>query len=229
MKSTSILLGDQAMDYEKARFNMVEQQIRPWEVLDPRVLDLLHKVKREDYVPQVYRSLAFVDMEIPLGEGEMMWAPKVEARVLQALQLKGQDRVLEVGTGSGYFTALMAHQAGVVVTVELRADLKVEAEAKFRAHGLTNIQSRQGDAAQDWTDDGGFDVIVLTGSTPLLPPAYLKRLSPGGRLFAIVGEGDAMAATLVTCLAPASYRTDRLFETCVPVLKNALEPERFVF
>lgn len=229
MKSTSILLGDQAMDYEKARFNMVEQQIRPWEVLDPKVLDLLHKVKREDYVPQVYRSLAFVDMEIPLGEGETMWAPKVEARVLQALQLKGQDRVLEVGTGSGYFTALMAHQAGVVVTVELRADLKAEAEAKFRAHGLTNIQSRQGDAAQDWTDDGGFDVIVLTGSTPLLPPAYLKRLSPGGRLFAIVGEGDAMAATLVTCLAPASFRTDRLFETCVPVLKNALEPERFVF
>jgi protein-L-isoaspartate(D-aspartate) O-methyltransferase len=217
------------MDYEIARFNMVEQQIRPWEVLDPKVLDLLHKVKREDYVPQVYRSLAFVDMEIPLGDGESMWAPKIEAKVLQSLQLRGQDRVLEVGTGSGYFTALMAHQASVVVSVELRADLKDEADRKFKAHGLNNIQCRVGDAAQDWVDDGGFDVIVLTGSTPILPPAYIKRLSPGGRLFAIVGEGEAMAATLVTCLAPDTHRTDRLFETCVPALKHALTPERFVF
>jgi protein-L-isoaspartate(D-aspartate) O-methyltransferase len=230
LKSNAILILDvPAMDYEQARFNMVEQQIRPWDVLDPKVLDLLHKVKREDYVPQVYRSLAFVDMEIPLGDGEVMWAPKIEARALQALQLRGHDRVLEVGTGSGSFTALLAHQASIVVSVELRSDLKNEAERKFKAHGLTNIQGRQGDAAQDWTDDGGFDVIVLTGSTPLLPPAYLSRLSPGGRLFAIVGEGDAMAATLVTCLAPATYRTDRLFETSVPALKNALAPERFVF
>jgi protein-L-isoaspartate(D-aspartate) O-methyltransferase len=217
------------MDYEQARFNMVEQQIRPWEVLDPKVLDLLHKVKREDYVPQVYRSLAFVDMEIPLGGGELMWAPVIEARALQALQLKGNERVLEVGTGSGYFTALMAHQAGVVVSVELRADLKDEADRKFKANGLANIQSRQGDAAQDWDNDGGFDVIVLTGSTPLLPATYLKRLSPGGRLFAIVGEGEAMQATLVTCLAPATFRTDRLFETRVSALKNVLEPERFSF
>jgi len=217
------------MDYEQARFNMVEQQIRPWEVLDARVLDLLHKVKREDYVPQVYRSLAFVDMEIPLGAGDLMWSPKIEAKVLQALQLGGHDRVLEVGTGSGYLTALMAHQAGVVVSVELRPDLKNEAERKFKAHGLTNIQCREGDAAREWTDDGGYDAIVLTGSTPLLPAAYLKRLSPGGRLFAIVGEGDAMEATLVTCLASGNFRTDRLFETSVPALKNALEPERFVF
>jgi len=217
------------MDYEQARFNMVEQQIRPWEVLDPKVLDLLHKVKREDYVPQVYRSLAFVDMEIPLGDGALMWAPKIEAKVLQSLQLRPQDRVLEVGTGSGYFTALMAHQASVVVSVELRADLNEDADRKFRAHGLSNIQCRLGDAARDWTDDGGFDVIVLTGSTPLLPPAYRDRLSPGGRLFAIVGEGDAMAATLVTCLAPATYRSDRLFETSSPALVNALAPERFVF
>jgi protein-L-isoaspartate(D-aspartate) O-methyltransferase len=230
LKSGAIqILETPAMDYEQARFNMVEQQIRPWDVLDPKVLDLLHKVKREDYVPQVYRSLAFVDMEIPLGEGELMWAPKIEARALQALQLRRQDRVLEVGTGSGYFTALMANQASVVVSVELRADLKNEAERKFKAHGLNNIQSRLGDAALDWSDDGGFDAIVLTGSTPLLPQTYLNRLSPGGRLFAIVGEGDAMAATLVTCLAPATFRTDRLFETRVPALKNAPQPERFIF
>ncbi len=217
------------MDYEQARFNMVEQQIRPWEVLDPKVLDLLHKVKREDYVPQVYRSLAFVDMEIPLGEGDLMWSPKIEAKVLQALQLTGHDRVLEVGTGSGYFTALMAHQAGVVISVELRADLKEEAEHKLKAHGLTNVHCRLGDAARDWADDGGYDAIVLTGSTPVLPDAFLERLRPGGRLFAIVGEGDAMQATLVTCLSAATFRTDRLFETRVPALKNALEPERFVF
>jgi len=218
------------MDYEQARFNMVEQQIRPWDVLDPKVLDLLHKVKREDYVPQVYRSLAFVDMEIPLGDGELMWPPRVEARALQALQLSGHERVLEVGTGSGYFTALMAHQAGVVVSVELRANLKDEAERRFKAHGLTNIQTRLGDAARDWVDDGGFDVIILTGSLPMLPETYLKnRLSPGGRLFAIVGEGDAMQATLVTCLAPATFRTDRLFETRVAPLKHAPQPERFVF
>lgn len=217
------------MDYEQARFNMVEQQIRPWDVLDPKVLDLLHKVKREDYVPQVYRSLAFVDMEIPLGGGESMWAPKIEARALQALQLRGHERVLEVGTGSGYFTALLAHQAGMVVSVELRADLKDEAERKFKAHGLTNIQCRLGDAARDWSDESNFDVIVLTGSTPLPPETYLKRLSTGGRLFAVIGEGDAMTATLVTCLGPATFRSDSLFETRVPALVNAPEPERFSF
>lgn len=217
------------MDFEQARFNMVEQQIRPWEVLDPKVLDLLFKVKREDYVPQVYRSLAFVDMEIPLGHGESMWAPKIEARALQALQVQPHDRVLEVGTGSGYFTALLASQANVVVSVEIHADLKNEADRKFHAHGLTNVHTRLGDAARDWADDGAFDVIVLTGSTPLLPEAYFKRLSPGGRMFAIVGEGAIMSAHLVTCAGTGAFRFDSLFETKVKSLQNALEPERFAF
>ena len=217
------------MDFEQARFNMVEQQIRPWEVLDPKVLDLLSKVRREDFVPQVYRSLAFVDMEIPLGHGESMWAPKIEARVLQSLQLKPHDRVLEVGTGSGYLTALLASQAGVVVSVELHADLKAEAEKKFQAHGLANIQSRLGDAARDWADDGAFDVIVLTGSTPLLPEAYTRRLTPGGRLFAFLGEGAIMSARLVTCVTAGAYRHDSLFESRVKPFVNALEPERFEF
>lgn len=217
------------MDFEQARFNMVEQQIRPWEVLDPKVLDLLFKVKREDYVPQVYRSLAFVDMEIPLGHGEAMWAPKIEARALQSLQVNGHERVLEVGTGSGYFTALLAAQAGVVVTVEIHADLKSEAEKKFHAHGLTNVQTRLGDAARDWSDDGAFDVIVLTGSSPLLPEAYLKRLNPGGRMFVVTGEGVIMSARLVTCQSAGAFRHDSLFETRVKALDNALEPERFAF
>lgn len=217
------------MNIEQARFNMVEQQIRPWEVLDPKVLDLLFKVRREDYVPPVYRSLAFVDMEIPIGHGEAMWAPKIEARVLQALHVGPHERVLEVGTGSGYFTALLASQAGVVVTVELHADLREQAEQKFRAHGLANIQTRLGDAARDWAGDGAFDVIVLTGSSPLPPTAYLPRLNPGGRLFAVVGEGPIMTACLITVTAPGVHRTDSLFETRVKPLRHALEPERFSF
>lgn len=217
------------MDFEQARFNMVEQQIRPWEVLDPKVLDLLFKIKREDYVPQVYRSLAFVDMDIPLGHGEAMWAPKIEARALQALQVQSHERVLEVGTGSGYFTALLASQAGVVVSVELHADLKSEADKKFHAHGLTSVQTRLGDAARDWSDDGAFDVIVLTGSSPLLPEAYLKRLNPGGRMFVLVGEGVIMSAHLVTCATAGAFRVDSLFETKTKALVNALAPERFIF
>ncbi|MDP2832698.1 MAG: protein-L-isoaspartate O-methyltransferase [Pseudomonadota bacterium] len=217
------------MDYEQARFNMIEQQIRPWEVLDPKVLDLLLKVKREDFAPTLYQSLAFVDMGIPLGHGEAMWAPVIEARALQAVQVKATDRVLEIGTGSGYFTALLAAQAELVVTVELHADLREEAEKRFHAHGLSNIQTRLGDGARDWIIDGHFDVIVLTGSVPLLPEAYLKRLNPGGRLFAIVGVGPAMSATLVTCMSRGVCRSDSLFETVSKTLVNAAEPERFVF
>jgi protein-L-isoaspartate(D-aspartate) O-methyltransferase len=224
-----ISLKGVAMDIEQARFNMVEQQVRPWEVLDAKVLDLLFKVRREDYVPPVYRSLAFVDMEIPLGHDEAMWEPKIEARALQALQVKPHERVLEVGTGSGYFTALLASQAGVVVSVELHADLKDQAEQKFRAHGLTNVQTRLGDAARDWTEDGAFDVIVLTGSTPLLPEAFLKRLNPGGRLFALVGEGVIMSARLVTATTAGVFRADNLFETRAKALQNALQPARFTF
>jgi protein-L-isoaspartate(D-aspartate) O-methyltransferase len=217
------------MDYENARHLMIEQQIRPWEVLDPVVLDLLTKVKREDFVPPVYRSLAFTDMAIPIGHGESMWEPKLEARVLQSLGLKRQERVLEVGTGSGYLTALLANLAMQVVSVELVPELKDEAEKKIKAHGLENVTFKVGDAARDWAEDGRFDVIVLTGSSPLLPEAYLQRLNPGGRLFAVVGEGPAMQARLVTHMGQDACRTDGLFETHVKALANALEPERFVF
>lgn len=217
------------MDIEKARFNMIEQQIRTWEVLDPVVLDLLTRMKREDFVPPVYRSLAFVDMAIPLGNGDAMWEPKLEARVLQAVAIKRSDRVLEVGTGSGYLTALMASLAMQVVSVEIDPALKDEADKKLKAHGLDNVTLKVGDAARDWDVDGKFDVIVLTGSTPVLPEAYLGRLNPGGRLFALVGEGNVMTATLVTCVAPGACRRASLFETRVNALVNALEPERFEF
>ena len=216
------------MDVEQARFNMVEQQIRPWEVLDPQVLELLYKVKREDFVPPAHRSLAFFDMEIPLGHGEAMWVPRLEARCLQTLEVQAHERVLEVGTGSGYLTALLAAQAASVVTVELHADLKAEAEGRFKAAAIANIETRQGDAARDWRQDGSFDVIVLTGSTPVLPTSFLDRLKPGGRLFAIVGEGAIMSAQLVTRIGDG-FRTEKLLETRVKALENALEPERFVF
>lgn len=217
------------MDYENARHLMIEQQIRPWEVLDTRVLDLLARVKREDFVPPVYRSLAFVDMAIPLGNGQSMWEPKLEARVLQALDIQRGDRVLEVGSGSGYLTALLAALATHVVSVEIDPASKEEAERKLRAHGIGNVEFRIGDAARDWEGDGKFDVIVLTGSTPVLPEAYLERLNAGGRLFAIVGEGAVMTATLVTCVAPGVCRRQGLFETRVDAMVHALEPERFEF
>jgi protein-L-isoaspartate(D-aspartate) O-methyltransferase len=217
------------MNIEQARFNMVEQQIRPWDVLDQTVLDLLFTVRREDFVPEAHRALAFVDMEIPLGHGQFMWTPKLEARALQELAIRPTDRVLEVGTGSGYFTALLAAQAAEVATVEIIPDLAATARQKLRAHGITNVETHTGDAARDWFDPSGFDVIVLTGSTPLLSDAYRQRLREGGRLFAIVGDAPVMQAQLVTRTAPGATRSVTLFETCVAPLVNAPHPAAFVF
>ena len=217
------------MDFEQARYNMVEQQIRPWDVLDQGVLDLLFKVRREDFVPEAHRSLAFVDMEIPLGHGEFMWTPKLEARVLQELDIRRNDRVLEVGTGSGYLTALLAAEAAEVVSVDIQPDFTAAAGQKLRAHGIGNVELHTGDAATDWDDKDGFDVIVLTGSTPLLSDALVRRLRTGGRLFAVVGEAPVMQAQLVTCNAPGAYRSVTLFETCVNALVNAPHPAAFVF
>jgi protein-L-isoaspartate(D-aspartate) O-methyltransferase len=217
------------MDFEQARYNMVEQQIRPWDVLDQGVLDLLFKVRREDFVPEAHRSLAFVDMEIPLGHGEFMWTPKLEARVLQELDIRRNDRVLEIGTGSGYLTALLAAEAADVVSVDIQPDFTAAAGQKLRAHGIGNIELHTGDAATDWDDENGFDVIVLTGSTPLLSDALVRRLRTGGRLFAVVGEAPVMQAQLVTCSAPGAYRSVTLFETCVKALLNAPHPAAFVF
>ena len=217
------------MDTERARHNMIEQQIRPWEVLDQRVLDLLTRVRREDFVPAVYQSLAFVDMEIPLGHGQTMWAPKLEARVLQSLAVQPTDRVLEVGTGSAYLTALLASVAGEVLSVEIEPELKAEAEKRLAAHGFANVRLEQGDGARGWEAGAPYDVIVLTGSTPVLPDALLHQLAVGGRLFAIVGEAPVMQARLVTRVGEAAWRQDALFETEVAALRHAVEPERFVF
>lgn len=217
------------MNIEQARYNMVEQQIRTWDVLDQDVLALLFRLRREDFVPEAHRALAFVDMEIPLGHGQAMWTPKLEARVLQELDLQPADRVLEIGTGSAYLAALMAACAAEVVSVDIHADFTAAAAQKLRAHGIANVVLHTGDAARDWADDAGFDVIVLTGSTPILSDAFRRRLRVGGRLFAITGTAPVMQAQLVTCSAPGAFRSVTLFETCVAPLLNAPQPEAFVF
>ena len=217
------------MNIEQARFNMVEQQIRTWEVLDQAVLDLLYVVRREEFVPDAYRSLAFSDLEIPIGHGQHMMQPKLEARILQEVAPKPTDRVLEVGTGSGYLAALLAHRARHVHSVEIVAELKRLGEANLRRAGVANVTVEGGDAARGWPKQAPYDVIVLTGSTPELPDAFLAQLAPGGRLFAVVGEAPVMEARLVTCVGPGSFNTVDLFETVLAPLANALERDKFEF
>jgi protein-L-isoaspartate(D-aspartate) O-methyltransferase len=216
------------MNLEQARYNMVEQQIRTWEVLDQSVLDLLFELKREEFVPPSARALAFVDMEIPLGYGEVMLAPKVEARIVQELGLQLSDRVLEIGTGSGYMTALMAKRAAFVESVEIVPELAEFGARNLAAHGIDNVKLHVGDGARGWTG-GPFDVIVLTGSTPILAQEFFSLLNPGGRLFAILGDPPVMKATLFTAAGKGQLASLELFETCVPPLRNAPEPTRFVF
>ena len=213
---------------ELARFNMVEQQIRPWDVLDANVLDLIKKVKREQFVPVDKQSQAFMDVEIPLGHNVKMWSPKLEARALQALKLKPSDRVLEVGTGSGYLTALMSRLAEHVSSVEQVQELSARAARSLTSHHFDNITLEVGDASSGWGNEK-YDAIVLTGSVPMPPHSFYDMLNVGGRLFVIVGDAPAMKAMLVTCVAEGVFETTTLFETSVEPLSNAPQPERFVF
>jgi protein-L-isoaspartate(D-aspartate) O-methyltransferase len=221
------------MNLEQARSNMVEQQIRTWEVLDQDVLDLLYAVPREEFVPPSCRNLAFVDMEIPIEPGtqtgEKMWPPKMEARVLQELAVKRSDRVLEVGTGSGYLTALLAHRAAHVYSVEIKPSLAAFGQANVARHGVDNVTLETGDGARGYPKWGPYDIVVLTGSTPLLPRAVLDALAPGGRAFAVVGEAPAMTAKIVTCTAPGEFRSAELFEVLLAPLANCERPSRFTF
>jgi len=217
------------MDIEQTRFNMVVQQIRPWYVLDDNVLDLLYKLKREEFVPAESRTAAFVDMEIPLGHGQVMLTPKMEARIVQELHINPTDKILEVGSGSGYMTALLAQRGEHVYSVEIIPELKAMAEKNLQAHGITNVTLEQGDAARGWPQHAPYDAIVLTASTPALPEAFQNSLNPGGRLFAIVGEDPVMEALIITCTAPGEFTTTKLFETSTAPLINALQPARFTF
>lgn len=213
---------------EQARFNMIEQQIRPCEVLEGRILKLLEQVRRENFVPANNKSLAFADMEIPLGHGATMWQPKLEARVVQELHLTSSDKVLEVGTGSGYLTALMSALAKHVTSVEIVPELSVLAQQNLQSYQRENIILEVGDAALGW-GNASYDAIVLTGSTPVLPQAFQNSLSIGGRLFAIVGDAPVMEAKLITRVAQDVFTTVNIMEANVAPLQNAQQPKRFEF
>lgn len=221
------------MNLEQARHNMIEQQIRTWEVLDKDVLQTLVAVRREAFVPLAYRSLAFVDAEIPLPCGQNMLSPKLEARLLQEAALRADERVLEIGTGSGYMAALLARHARHVVTVEIEPELKVLAEQNLKAYGVSNVTVELGDGARGWAGQGQasapYDVIVLSGSVPVLPEALLTQLRIGGRLLAVVGNAPAMSACLVTRTASDAWDTQKLFETGIAPLRNAERPSAFRF
>lgn len=220
-----------AMNTEQARFNMIEQQIRPWNVLDPEVLKLLSVVKREDFVPADKRDLAFADLEIPLGAGpgQVMLAPKIEARMLQELGLKATDTVLEIGTGSGYMAALLAAKAEFVYTVEIDPALVELARKNLQQAGVANVSVDIGDAAQGWSLYAPYDAIVVSASTPVLPDALRRQLKVGGRLVAIVGEAPVMRVLLVTRTDEDAFNTDVVFETVTAPLINATPRDKFVF
>ncbi|HYD93922.1 MAG TPA: protein-L-isoaspartate O-methyltransferase [Noviherbaspirillum sp.] len=220
------------MNIEKARFNMIEQQIRPWEVLDPEILDLLLVVKREAFVPAAYRNLAFMDTHIPLPNGEYMFTPKLEARIMQEVAVKKHESVLEIGAGSGYMAALLAHRARHVTTVEIDPEIKEMAQKNLANNGVTNVDVVLGNGAQGWANSGTeapYDVIVISGSLPVLPDAFLKQVKVGGRIFAIVGVPPVMSAQVITRVSDNAYNTVKVFETDVKPLREAKAPSHFVF
>jgi protein-L-isoaspartate(D-aspartate) O-methyltransferase len=215
------------MNLENARINMIEQQIRPWEVLDQRVLDLLNTVPREDFVPQRYRKLAYADTTISLGNDQVMMPPRVEARILQGLNIQPNETVLEVGTGSGYVTALLANMGEHVYSVDINAEMTRTAGDKLADHGISNVTLETGDAARGWDAHAPYDVIVITGSLPLLPDSFKQALQVGGRLVAVVGDSPVMEVVLITRVGETEWAQETLFETDLPALINAPEPERF--
>lgn len=216
------------LNFEEARHNMIVQQIQPWNVRDDKVLELIQYLPREDFVPAEYKEHAFTDMNIPLANGQEMMSPKLEAYMLQALQIQEKDKVLEIGTGTGYVTALLASQARHVVTVDIDADTQKRAEEKLEAHQITNVTYDEGDASLGWDKHKPYDVIAITGSMPILPEIFQRNLNVGGRLFAIVGDAPAMEAILITRVKDNEWTHQILLETDIPALINATKPERFV-
>ncbi|MDP3617812.1 MAG: protein-L-isoaspartate O-methyltransferase [Rhodoferax sp.] len=217
------------MNIEQARFNMIEQQIRPWNVLDDQVLHLLSVVKREDFVPLAHKALAFVDMEIPLGHGQCMLAPRVEARLLQDAAVQKHEKVLEIGTGSGYMAALLAHRAQRVITLEINPELVKLARANLQKAGIHNAEVRQADGAKVALAEGPFDVIMLSGSVAEVPPSLLAQLKVGGRLLAIVGIEPTMCATIITRHSETEFKISQPWDTVAPRLQNFPTPSQFQF
>jgi protein-L-isoaspartate(D-aspartate) O-methyltransferase len=217
------------LNVEQARFNMIEQQIRPWDVLDPEVLELLSVVKREDFVSPACKDLAFADVELPLGNGVTMLEPKVEARLLQEAAVRNTDKVLEIGAGSGYMAALLAARAEFVVTVEIEPSLAKLARENLAHAGVVNVSVEQGDASRGWAAKAPYDVIMVSASLPFVPKELLQQLQVGGRLVAIVGELPVMSAQLVTRTSESTFNTVNLFETVTAPLRNVAKHEQFVF
>ena len=214
---------------EQARFNMVEQQIRPWQVLDPAVLHTLQHIARELFVPAAYQALAYTDIEIPLGHGQAMVAPRIDARLMHDVALKPSDKVLEIGTGSGYLTALLADRSHHVVSLEINPELHARARANLQGAGISNVDLRMADGSAGASDAGPFDAIVLGGSVYEVPQALLDQLKVGGRLIAIVGEEPVMQATLYTRTSASAWDHKVLWDTTAPRLLGFKQPSRFTF
>lgn len=217
------------MNFERARFNMVEQQVKPWEVIDERILEQFEAIQREDFVPVRYRKLAFADLSIPLPHGEMMMRPKVEGRMLQALALGEDETALEIGTGSGYITACLAGLCKHVVSVEYHEDLHDDAVARLAEKEIRNIELFEGDVMSGWQPEQAHDVVVVTGSVPDIPEAFKGWVNPGGRLFVITGNAPAMEARILTRLGVSDWGEESLFETELPRLINSEPPPAFEF
>jgi protein-L-isoaspartate(D-aspartate) O-methyltransferase len=217
------------MNIEQARFNMIEQQIRPWDVLDNHVLQLLASVKREDFVPPAHKALAFVDMEIPIGHDQFMLAPKVEARMLQDLHVQKHEKVLEIGAGSGYMAALLAHRAQRVISLEIVPELAQMAKDNLQKAGIYNAEVRVADGSKDVSVDGPFDVIVLSGSVQSIPDGLLAQLKVGGRLAAVVGDEPMMRATFVKKFSDTATQTTQPWDTVAPRLRGFAAASKFSF
>ncbi|MBL1140679.1 MAG: protein-L-isoaspartate O-methyltransferase [Proteobacteria bacterium] len=217
------------MDIEQARSNMIEQQIRPWEVLDLDVLGLLNEIHREDFIPDNYRELAFADINIPIGHDQATMTPKVEARLLQSLKLKSNETVLEIGTGCGYLTTLMAKSAKQVVSIDIYPDFITSANDKIIKTGLTNIELESADVYSLLEQKDKYDVLVLTASLPKMDERFLNLLNDNGRLFAIIGDSPAMEACVVSKQNSSDYTIESIFDTELPALIGSEQKEVFEF
>lgn len=217
------------MNFDQARFNMVEQQVRPWDVLEMRILELFETIHREDFVPVRYRKMAFADLSVPLDNAQSMMKPVVEGRLLQSLQLKADETVLEIGSGSGFITACLAQMAKHVVSVDIFEQFSIEAAGKLKEKNILNVEFETGDVMSGWQPEQAHDVVVVTGSVPEVPEIFLGWVNPGGRMFVICGESPAMEAKLLTRLDATQWCEESLFETDLPALVNAAKAPQFEF